>query len=93
MIKSFKDKKTEAIFYGYRHPAFPSEMVARAKTKLQVLHAACDLRDLKVPYSNHLEELERDRKGQWSIRISKQWRICFEWRGNNAYQVEIVDYH
>ena len=64
-----------------------------AKKKLQMLDAACDLRDLKVPLSNSLEALKRDREGQWSIRINAQWRMCFVWEGNNAYEVEIVDYH
>jgi len=93
MIKSFGDKRTEALFKGFRHPSFPSDLAERARSKLLVLNAACGLQDLKIPYSNHLEELKYDRKGQWSIRINKQWRICFEWRGHDAYHVEIVDYH
>lgn len=93
MIKTFRDKETEAVYNGYQHPKFPSEIIRAVKKKLQMLDAACDLRDLKSPPSNHLEALKRDREGQWSIRINKQWRICFIWEGNNAYEVEIVDYH
>lgn len=93
MIKTFKDNVAEAVFHGYRHPAVPPDLIARAKTKLQVLHAAISIADLKVPYSNHLEVLKDDRKGQMSIRINRQWRICFNWIDNNAYDVEIVDYH
>jgi proteic killer suppression protein len=93
MVKTFRDKATEAVFKGYRHPQFPPEIVKTAKKKLQILDAAGDLRDLKVPPSNSLEALKRGRAGQWSIRINKQWRICFVWKDNNAYEVEITDYH
>ena len=93
MIKTFRDKATEAVFKGYQHPKFPPEIIKAAKKKLQMLNAACDLRDLKSPPSNNLEPLKRGRQGQWSIRINKQWRVCFIWEGNNAYEAEIVDYH
>jgi proteic killer suppression protein len=93
MIKTFRDKETEAIHKGWQHPKFPPEIIRAAKKKLQMLDAACDLRDLKVPLSNCLEALKRDREGQWSIRINRQWRVCFIWEDNNAYEVEIVDYH
>ncbi len=61
--------------------------------KLNAIDAATRLEDLALPTSNRLENLKRERKGQWSIRINDQWRICFEWRNGNAEQVEIVDYH
>ena len=93
MIKSFKNKETETVYQGWHHPAFPFEIMSVAKRKLQMLDAASDLRDLKIPVSNHLEALKGGRKGQWSIRINKQWRLCFIWQANNAYDVEIVDYH
>ncbi len=93
MIKSFRDKETEAVYRGYQHPKFPPEIMKAAKKKLQMLDAACNLRDLKVPLSNNLEVLKWDREGQWSMRINKQWRACFVWTDNNAYDVEIVDYH
>ena len=61
--------------------------------KLEILEAAEVLNDLRIPLSNHLEALTGDRSGQYSIRINRQWRICFVWEQNNAYDVEIVDYH
>ncbi len=64
-----------------------------AMRKLWMLHAVKDQRELRIPPSNHLEALKGDRKGQYSIRINKQWRICFKWLEGNAYDVEIVDYH
>lgn len=93
MIKTFKDKATEAVYRGYQHPKFPPDILRTAKRKLQMLDAACDLRDLRIPPANSLEALKRDREGQWSIRVNRQWRLCFEWKDNNAYQVELVDYH
>ena len=65
----------------------------RAREKLQYLDSAADLRDLLIPPSNMLEVLKGDRKGQFSIRINKQWRVCFRWKDNDAFDVEIVDYH
>ena len=62
-------------------------------TKLLILHAASTLDDLKVPPGNRLEKLKGDRKRQYSIRINDQWRVCFRWKGGDAYDVEIVDYH
>ena len=64
-----------------------------ARRKLAMLHASVHLESLKVPPANHLEQLKGDRKGQWSIRINKQYRLCFIWKNGHAYQVEIVDYH
>lgn len=61
--------------------------------KLQQLHAACDLKDLSIPVSNQLEGLRGQREGQYSIRINRQWRICFAWKAGHAFDVEIVDYH
>jgi proteic killer suppression protein len=71
----------------------PRGIQSRALMKLQQLHAACDLRDLRVPLSNRLEKLAGERCGQWSIRINDQWRICFEWENGYADNVEICDYH
>ena len=93
MIKTFKNKETEAVYLGYKHPRFPASILNAAKKKLQIIDAACDLRDLRIPKANNLEALKEDRRGQWSIRINKQWRICFLWQDNNAYELEIVDYH
>lgn len=92
MIHSFLNAETEAIFHSQAVPRFRNiERVARRK--LLQLHAVTRLDTLKVPPGNHLEALTRDRKGQHSIRINGQWRICFVWRTDGAHQVEIVDYH
>ena len=92
MIHSFQNAETEAIFHSQAVPRFRNiERVARRK--LLQLHAVTRLDTLKVPPGNHLEALMRDRKGQHSVRINGQWRICFVWRTDGAHQVEIVDYH
>lgn len=92
MIHSFLNAETEAIFHSQAVPRFRNiERVARRK--LLQLHAVTRLDTLKVPPGNHLEALMRDRKGQHSVRINGQWRICFVWRTDGAHQVEIVDYH
>lgn len=92
MIHSFLSAETEALFHSRTVPRFRNiERVARRK--LLQLHAATLLDTLKVPPGNHLEALARDRKGQHSIRINDQWRICFVWRIDGAHEVEIVDYH
>ena len=92
MIHSFLNAETEALFHSRVVPRFRNiERVARRK--LLQLHAATGLDTLKVPPGNHLEALVRDRKGQHSIRINDQWRICFVWRADGAHHVEIVDYH
>jgi len=92
MIKSFRDNDTRRLFERERVARFRNiESVARRK--LEVLNAAHQLDDLRVPPGNRLEALTRDRKGQHSIRINDQWRICFVWRIDGAENVEIVDYH
>ena len=92
MIHSFICVDTEALFLSQVVPRFNNiERVARRK--LLQLHAVTELVSLKVPPGNHLEALKGDRKGKHSIRINDQWRICFAWLDNGAYQVEIVDYH
>lgn len=93
MIKSFKCKETEKIYNREHSKKLPSAIQRAAMKKLWMLDAAADLPALKVPPSNHLEALKGNRKGQYSIRISKQWRICFRWDSPNAFDVEIVDYH
>ena len=93
MIRSFKDKRTEAIFQGRRAKGLPTEIQQRARRKLRMLNAATVIDDLKIPPSNRLEKLKGDRQGQHSIRINDQWRICFEWQDRYANDVEIVDYH
>jgi len=93
MIIDFHDKETENIWNNVYSRRFPVEIQKTAKRKLLQLHAATNLNDLKIPPGNRLHDLKDDRKGQWSISINDQWRICFNWHENNAYEVEIVDYH
>jgi proteic killer suppression protein len=93
MIKSFKDKETEKLFHGRFSAKLPQAIQRAAAIKLKILNAATVLETLRIPPSNYLEVLRGDREGQHSIRINKQWRICFVWQGNDAYDVEIVDYH
>lgn len=92
MIRSFRSRDSEALFADVDVPRFRAfERIARRK--LLYLHRARSLHDLRVPPGNRLEALKGDRKGQHSIRINDRWRICFVWRGSDAYDVEIVDYH
>lgn len=93
MIKSFKCKETEKIFNGKFSKKLPHEIQRRALIKLHSLDVAEDIMDLLIPPSNKLEQLFGDRKGQHSIRINDQYRVCFNWIENNAHDVEIVDYH
>jgi len=93
MIRTFKCKETEKIFNRYFSKKFPNNIQRNALKKLRMLNRAYIIQDLKVPPGNRLEELKGNRKGQHSIRINNQWRICFEWRENDSYNVEIVDYH
>lgn len=93
MIKSFKCKETEKIFNGKFSKKLPHEIQRRALIKLHSLDVAEDIMDLLIPPSNKLEQLFGDRKGQHSIRINDQYRVCFNWIENNAQDVEIVDYH
>jgi len=92
MIRSFKNGDTEALFNDIAVPRFRAiERVARRK--LLYLHRARSLQDLAVPPGNRLEMLRGDRRGQHSIRINDQWRLCFCWSDDGAHEVEIVDYH
>jgi toxin HigB-1 len=92
LIKSFHDKDTEDLYH--RKPVRRFQAFERiARRKLAQLTAATQLGDLIKPPGNHLEKLDKDRAGQHSIRISDQWRVCFRWEGQDAYEVEITDYH
>lgn len=92
MIRTFRDKDAEALFHDNAVQRFRNiERVARRK--LLYLNAAKRLEDLRVPPGNQLEALKGDRKGQHSIRINDQWRVCFVWREGEVLDVEIVDYH
>lgn len=93
MIGSFKGRFVEAIASGKSPKGFPSDLVRPAQRKLAALIAAAELESLKSPPGNRLEALKGDRKGQYSIRINDQWRICFRWSAGRAEDVEIADYH
>ncbi|MCP4296789.1 MAG: plasmid maintenance system killer family protein [Proteobacteria bacterium] len=93
MIQSFSCRETEKISKRNFSRKFPPDIQERARQKLFMLNAAINLDDLKIPPSNNLESLKGDRKDQYSIRINRQWRICFEWNNGNAYNIEITDYH
>lgn len=92
MIRSFQCSDTQALFAGRRIARF-TNFEAVAMRKLQQLHAATSLDYLRIPPGNRLEALSGDRKGQHSIRINDQWRVCFVWTDGHAHRVEIVDYH
>jgi proteic killer suppression protein len=93
MIQSFACAETETIFYGRVSRRFPPDIQRVARRKLLRLHAVTELREMAVPPGNRLEALKGDRAGQHSVRINDQWRICFRWRGSDAYEVQIVDDH
>lgn len=93
MIKSFRDPEAERIFQRQRSRKLPPEIQRVARRKLLQIDAATRLETLRVPPGNRLEALSADRVGQHSVRINDRWRICFVWRGGDAYDVEIVDYH
>lgn len=93
VIKGFRDKETERVFSRQFSRRLPSDLHRIAWRKLAMIDAAQRLQDLCVPPGNRLEKLSGDREGQYSIRINDQWRICFEWRDGDAYEVEITDYH
>jgi toxin HigB-1 len=93
MIKSFRDAETEKVFDRRFSRRLPNDIQSVALRKLRMIANAVDVSDLRSPPANRLEKLTGDRKGQYSVRINDQWRICFAWRGGDAYDVEICDYH
>jgi proteic killer suppression protein len=93
MIQSFGNKDTESIWKQHFVKKIPRDVQRVGLRKLIILHRAQDLNDLRVPPGNRLEELSGNRKGQHSIRINDQWRICFYWKEGSPSDVEIVDYH
>jgi proteic killer suppression protein len=93
VIKSFGDKETERLFRREFSRRLPVDIQQSARRKLEIIDAAEAISDLRIPPSNHLEKLSGDRNMQHSIRINDRWRICFEWRDGDAYEVEVVDYH
>jgi len=93
MIRSFIDKEAEKIWAGVPSRRLPFDIQNVARRKLRMLDNAVSLNDLRIPPANRLEALTADRRGQHSIRINAQWRICFRWKNDEAHEVEIVDYH
>ncbi len=95
MIASFRDEETELIWVGRfsKKIKLPAMLHNIARRKLRMIAAATELETLKIPPNNRLEQLKGRRKGEWSIRVNDQWRICFKWQNGNAYDVEITDYH
>jgi proteic killer suppression protein len=93
MIRSFACQETEKWFNDESSRRSPPQIQRVARRKLLLLHQARRLDDLRAPPGNRLEPLKADRAGQHSIRINDQWRVCFRWQGEDAFDVEIVDYH
>jgi len=93
MIKSFRCPETEKIFRREFSRKFPRDIQKRAFMKLNAVDAAVEITDFRLPPSNRLEILKGKRKGQYTIRINDQWRLCFEWSDGKTEQVEITDYH
>ena len=93
MIISFGSKDTEKIWLGERVKKIPIEIQQLGRRKLRMINNSQDLKDLRIPPSNRLEKLKGKSKDKYSIRINDQWRIIFRWDNNNAYEVEILDYH
>lgn len=93
MIRSFRDRATEAVFRGERAREFSTQIAKAARRKLLMLHYAARLDDLRMPPANRLEALKGNRAGQHSIRINDQYRLCFRWTPLGPEQVEITDYH
>jgi toxin HigB-1 len=93
MIKEFGDKESEKIWTGIRSKKLPSEIQNVARRKLRMINSAQDVNDLRIPPANRLEKLKGDLKEYHSIRINNQWRIIFQWKNDDAYDVKIVDYH
>jgi proteic killer suppression protein len=93
VIVTFACAETERIFRGERSRRLPADIQNTARRKLEYLHRARQLDDLRMPPGNRLEALAGNRKGQHSIRVNDQWRLCFAWNDGNAAHVEIVDYH
>jgi proteic killer suppression protein len=91
LIRSFRDKDTEAIFERHRVKRFQQVAEVTLRRLIQI-DSAEDIRDLRSPPANRLEALKRDRAGQYSVRINDQYWVCFRWKGGHAFEVEIVDY-
>lgn len=93
MIRTFADRHTQELYETGKSKRFPSEIWQRAVRRLEYLDLVTRVDDLKVPLSNRLHKLERERKGQYSISVNEQWRICFRFVNGDVYDVEVTDYH
>jgi proteic killer suppression protein len=93
VITTFADRRTESLFVTGRAPRVPIELARRALRKLEYVHVAARLEDLRVPPGNRLHALKGDRKGQHAIAVNDQWRICFRFADGEAFDVEFCDYH
>ena len=93
MIKSFGDKHTSDLFFTGKSRRLPPDVIRRAIRRLEHVHLAKQLDDLRVPISNRLHALRGDRKGQHAIYINNQWRVCFRFEDGDAFEVEVTDYH
>ncbi|MBN8979952.1 MAG: type II toxin-antitoxin system RelE/ParE family toxin [Rhizobiales bacterium] len=93
MIRNFRDQRTANAFEGKAGKGFPANLLVIARRKLEMLNAAAELSDLRAPPGNRLEALSGNRKGQHSIRVNNQYRICFTWTKDGATNVEFTDYH
>ncbi len=93
MIKSFKDRDTKKTFEGQYSKKVPKDLTRTAERKLRILNRAESIDDLRIPPGNRLESLKGNKKGQWSIRVNDQFRICFVWKETDAHDVELIDYH
>jgi proteic killer suppression protein len=93
MIRSFANAETQRYFATGKSRRLPPEILKRAAMRLTQLNGAASVEDMRFPPSNRLEALRGDRKGQWSIRINNQWRICFRFADGDVFDVEIADYH
>ncbi len=93
MIKEFGNKETELIWNAIQSRKLPIEIQNVARRKLRMINSSQDINDLRIPPANHLEKLKGDFSEYYSIRINIQWRIIFTWKNNDAYDVQIIDYH
>jgi proteic killer suppression protein len=94
MIGSFKDKDLENLYYkGRKAKRIPADIVKGTLRKLDILRESIDIKDLRIPPSNHLEALKGNLQGLHSIRVNRQWRIVFMWDNNRAYDISLMDYH
>ena len=91
--RRFSDERALRLFYGEGVRRYPPDLLQRTQNKLKIVYAASRLEDLAVPPGNRLESLKGGRRGQWSIRVNDQWRICFAWDGTRTVAIEVVDYH